>query len=50
MAEYEPLMEKWSLEADYRIHSPESGQEICIQADKMLNFNLSYAGIFAYYQ
>lgn len=45
VAEYEPIMEKWALEADYLMHSLDSGQQICLRADKMLNFNLSYAGI-----
>jgi len=43
IAEYEPIMEKWGLEADYLQHSVDSGQQICIRASNMLNFNLSYA-------
>lgn len=44
VADYEPVIESWGLGWEVLQHSPDRGKEITVQADKMLNLNLSYAG------
>ena len=42
---YEPIMEGWGVEANLYQKGADYGKELTVKADKMLNFNMSYAGI-----
>ena len=46
VSDYEPVIEGWGVECDFAQAGAQYGKEISIRAEKMLNVNLSYAGIF----
>ena len=45
VADYEPVIENWGMGLEVAQHSPNTGKDVTLQADKMLNINLSYASI-----